>query len=118
MSENTDHITGGTFATDALIDEQTANTKLIIIQSANPTNPYDGVIFIDTDDNPIKIRVRDETNSQWMERRDIIYETGHNVLPSATPIRNGMFVVQYDATDAKTILWFNINNWWWTVTSG
>lgn len=116
MSENTDPSSGGTFQADSLIDEQTANTKFIVVQSAAPSTNYDGSVFIGTDDNPPFIRVRDGTNTQWMTRYQDEYDTTTVIrrpFEYGETTLNGTFAVQYNGALGATLLHVKSNGIWW-----
>lgn len=119
MSENTDHETGGTFANEDIVTEQSANTKYILVQAAAPTTPYDGQISTNTSSDPPIQKVYDATNTAYLERRPIWYETTSSavpVVPTATPTINGTLVLQYEEGGSGTTLFVKSattpNDWW------
>lgn len=115
MSENNDHETGGTTEYDDIWSEPACNTKLVIVSTTAPTNKYDGQRWLDTSEDPPVLKTYDETNNDYVERDATYYETGHNDLPGITKYRNGLMVVEWDATDGKASLWVRSNNWWWAL---
>jgi len=118
VSENLNHETGGVIVDEDIYTEECCNTKLIIVQSAEPSTTYDGQHWIDTDDDPPLLRTRDETNSQWMTHYRREYETGHASLPDINDnVINGMMTVEWDSIDSKAALWVRANNWWWARRS-
>jgi len=122
MSENLDHETGGTFATDDVYTEQCMNTKTIIIQSAEPSTKYDGQHWIDTDDDPPHVQGYDETNTQWMTYFPQYYISGAEGYKPPTDTSNGGYItadgtlsVQYDSTNTVTRLYFRGNSEWYGI---
>lgn len=114
MSENENHETGGTFVNEDVITEQCGNTKMVIIQSAEPSNMYDGQFWIDTDDDPPYIRVRDQTNTAWMTKYEQSYETGgFDAATGTSPAANGTIVVKYDGT--SSYIFIRTNSLWGIV---
>jgi len=120
LSENLDHTTGGTFEDGDLIDEQSANTKFIIIQSSTPSPSYDGTIFIDLDDDTPIIRARDDTNSDWLTIRSRKYVTGSTWIedPDTGGKVDAHSVLKYNTVDFNTRLYFLANDEWWMVGTG
>ena len=119
MSENTNHTTGGTFASDDLIDEQVANTKFVLVQAAAPTAKYDGQMWACTSSDPPLLETYDDTNTQWMQRHINQYQTGtlaYRTL-SSPPTLNGALNLCYSTggatTSGKTLLYFKANGLWW-----
>ena len=114
MSENTDHETGGTFVDEDVVTEQCSNIKFPIIQSSVPSSVFDGQVFIDTDDDPQKIQVYDNTNTAWVSNYPQWYETItdelDNVNPAKTPVIRGTLVVQYNSTTGKSYLYVYVNS--------
>lgn len=103
---------------DDLIDEQTANIKFIIVQTDAPSPVYDGQVHIDTDDDPPLIRIYDTTNTMWLQRKHITYDTVNNEYPSESPVLNGSLQVRYDSGSTQHQLLTRANSKWWAVTSG
>jgi len=120
MSENLDHETGGTFANEDIVTAQSGNTKFITVQSAAPTTNYDGSIFIDTDNNPPYLNIRDATNTQWMEHHSREYTTATQTrwpVVYGQLYSNGNIISQYDSSLSKTKLHVKANGIWWGVVS-
>lgn len=119
ISENLNHETGGTFANEDIVTEQSANTKYILVQAAAPSNPYDGQIWTNTSSDPPIQKVYDATNTAYLERHPIWYESTSSavfVLPAATPTINGTIVIQYEAGGGGTTLFLKAGtatlDWW------
>lgn len=118
MSENLDHESGGTFATEDKCNAKCLNVKEVIVQSANPTNPYDGTFFVDTDDDPPIVRIYDDTNTAYMTKHAIWYSTGAkryktvDILDGRT-VRNGVLSIQHDTTESDDFLYFMANSVWY-----
>lgn len=114
MSENTDHETGGTLADDDIVTEQRYNVKQVCIQSAEPSNIYDGELWIDTDDNPHKLQTYDKTNTAWITNHPVWYESItddlDNVNPATSPVIEGTLNMQYNSTTGKTYLYAYVDN--------
>lgn len=118
MSENLDHTSGGTFATDDIIDQQTANTKFINIQASAPSPSYDGQPWVDTDDDPVIIRVMDKTNTQWMTYEGIRYVSSTALDPSPDVYTVGELVILYNTGTSKSQLIAASNNGWVKMIEG
>lgn len=105
-----------------MFTEQCLNTKEILVASSAPDNPYDGQLWSDTSENPPVLKTYDATNTVWMERRPVWYET---VTISAGETNrdprlddthtNGTLVVQYDGV--KDVLWARSNSEWFGAKS-
>ena len=123
MSENTDPTIGGTFTTTDLIDEQTANTKFILVQATAPSPSYDGVVWVCTSSDPPLLQTRDETNSRWIQRHSQQYYTGTLAYRSwgNPPTLNGDLDLRYSTggttTSGQVFLYFKANGLWWGVTT-
>ena len=120
MSENLDHTTGGTFATDDLIDQQTANTKFILIQAAAPSTPYDGQVWMCTSSDPPLLKVYDTTNTHWMEnhmKQYLNFSQGYKPLSQPVTL-HGDLSLQHDSGSSNNVyLYFKANGLFWGVRS-
>lgn len=114
MSENTDHESGGVLVDNDVITEGCANVKSITIQSAVPSTIYEGMVWLDTDDDPPQIRHRDATNTEWVTRPGSSYASEDVfTMPVTDKVTNGMIKIQYDSGLSKTVFW-GISNGGWT----
>ena len=91
-----------------VITEGGANQKFVLIQAAAPSNSYEGQMWVCTSSDPPLLKVYDDTNAAWMERRQIEYESiteDFDKKPDVTPHLFGTLVVQYNSGTGKTYLY-------------
>ena len=100
----------------SVVDEITANQKMVLIQDSAPTNAYSGQVWTCTSSDPPLVKIYDAKNSQWMERREVTYRSGVNLfkpLLGSPKTLNGHLSIQHDTASGVTYLYFKSNSAWY-----
>jgi len=89
------------------------NRKTVFIGAASPGTAYDGQIWVCTSSDPPLVKVRDDTNSVWLDHHSVRYETvASGQLPASGVILNGTISVAYDTDMSSTKIFARANGSW------
>lgn len=104
-----------------VVDEMLANQKTVLVQSADPTNKYEGQMWTNTSSDPPLVKNYDLTNTQWMEygtRHYKDFSQGFKPEGAPAPHLHGGLMVQHDSgSSSNAFLFYRANDLWWGTRS-